>query len=125
MKKLIYRPDADTYYLSDEPSNPKGKSRILKYKASPEEMPHSHFLEYVVVYGRMTCPYCQNTFNLLEKKKRKFIFVEVDSEPSNLFAKDTLLEILGSEIKGQTTVPIIYDKGKFVGGASDSMEYFK
>ena len=125
MKKLIYRPDADTYYLSDESSNPKGKSRILKYKASPKDMPHNHFLEYVVVYGRLTCPYCQNTFNLLEKKKRKFIFVEVDSEPSNLFAKETLLGILGSELKGQTTVPIVYDKGKFIGGASDSMEYFQ
>lgn len=125
MKKLIYRPDADTYYLSDESSNPKGKSRILKYKASPEDMPHNHFLEYVVIYGRLTCPYCQNTFNLLEKKKRKFIFVEVDSEPSNLFGKDALLGILGSEVNGQTTVPIVYDKGKFIGGASESMKYFQ
>lgn len=125
MKNLIYRTDSYIYYLSDESNDPKGKTHILKYKASPEEMPHTHFTEYVVVYGRMTCPYCQNTFNLLEKKKRKYIFVEVDSEPSTLFSKDALLEILGSEINSQTTVPIIFDKGKFVGGASDSMEYFK
>lgn len=125
MKNLIYRTDSDIYYLSDETKDPKGKTRILKYKASPEEMPHTHFTEYVVVYGRMTCPYCQKTFNLLEKKKQKFIFVEVDSEPSNLFGKDALIGILGSEINGQTTVPIVFDKGKFVGGASESMEYFK
>ena len=71
MKKLIYRPDTDIYYLSDESSNPKGKSRILKYKASTEEMPHTHFREYVLVYGRLTCPYCQKTFNLLEKKNNQ------------------------------------------------------
>ena len=124
MKKLIYRPDADTYYLSDDASTAKGKSRILKYKASAEEMPHTHFREYIVVYGRLTCPYCQKTFNLLEKKKRKYIFVEVDSEPSTLFEKDALLKILGDKIKGQTTVPIVFDKGKFVGGASDSEKYF-
>ena len=97
---------------------------ILKYKASPEEMPHTHFREYVVVYGRLTCPYCQKTFNLLEKKKQKFIFVEVDSEPSTLFGKDSLLKILGTDIKGQTTVPIVFDKGAFVGGASESEKYF-
>jgi glutaredoxin len=124
MKTLIYRPSEDTYYLTDESSDPKGKSHILKYKPTAEDMPHSHFREYVVVYGRITCPYCQKTFNLLEKKKRKFIFVEVDSEPSNIFAKNALLKILGSEIKGQTTVPIVFDKGKFIGGASDSEKYF-
>lgn len=122
MKTLIYRDD--TYYLSDETSEPKGKTRILKYKASSEEMPHTHFKEYVVVYGRLTCPYCQKTFKLLETKKRKYIFVEVDSQPSNLFEKSNLLKILGAEIKGQTTVPIVFDKGKFVGGASESEKYF-
>jgi glutaredoxin len=124
MKKLIYRQSEDTYYLSDESSDPKGKTHILKYKASPEEMPHKHFREYVVVYGRLTCPYCQKTFNLLEQKKRKYIFVEVDSEPSNLFEKEALLGILGANIKGQTTVPIVFDKGKFVGGASESEKHF-
>jgi len=124
MKKLIYRSSEDTYYLSDESTDPKGKTRILKYKASTQDMPHTHFREYVVVYGRLTCPYCQKTFNLLEKKKRPYIFIEVDSEPNNLFSKQALLGILGAEIKGQTTVPIVFDKGKFVGGASESEKYF-
>ena len=122
MKKLIYRDGI--YYLSDEASDPRGKTRILKYKASPSEMPHQHFRDYVVVYGRLTCPYCQKTFNLLEKKNRKYIFVEVDSEPQDIFGKDALLAILSDSIKGQTTVPIVFDKGKFIGGASDSEKYF-
>ena len=122
MKKLIYRDS--TFYLSDEASDPKGKTRILKYKASTTNMPHTHFRDYVVVYGRLTCPYCQKTFNLLDKKQRKYIFVELDSEPHDIFGKDALLEILGDSIKGQTTVPIVFDKGKFIGGASDSEKYF-
>ena len=122
MKKLIYR--NSIYYLSDEASDPKGKTRILKYKASTTEMPHQHFRDYIVVYGRLTCPYCQKTFNLLEKNQREYIFVEVDSEPQNIFGKDALLGILSDVIKGQTTVPIVFDKGKFIGGASDSEKYF-
>jgi len=122
MKKLLYH--NKNYYLSDDSSNPKGKTRILKYKAKEESMPHTHFNNYVVVYGRLTCPYCQKVFKLLEQKNKKYIFVEVDSEPSNLFQKDKLLEILGNNIKGQTTVPIVFDKGKFIGGASESEKYF-
>jgi glutaredoxin len=122
MKTLIYRDD--TFYLSDETKEPKGKTRILKYKPSAEEMPHAHFKEYVVVYGRLSCPYCQKTFKLLNKKKRKFIFVEVDSEPSNLFEKTNLLTILGDTINGHTTVPIVFDKGKFIGGSSDCEKHF-
>jgi glutaredoxin len=122
MKKLIYRDGI--YYLSDEASDPKGKTHILKYKASKTDMPHTHFRDYVVVYGRLTCPYCQKTFNLLDKKNRKYIFVEVDSEPQYIFGKEALLSILGDSIKGQSTVPIVFDKGKFIGGASDSEKYF-
>lgn len=122
MKKLIYRDGI--YYLSDEASDPKGKTHILKYKASTNDMPHTHFRDYVVVYGRLTCPYCQKTFNILDKKNRKYIFVEVDSEPQYIFGKEALLSILGDSIKGQSTVPIVFDKGKFIGGASDSEKYF-
>ena len=122
MKKLIYK--EDTYYISDDSNDPKGKTRILKYKATNTNMPHQHFKDYVVVYGRPTCPYCIKTFELLKNKNRKYLFVEIDIEPMKLFSKSNLLEILKSEIKGQTTVPIVFDKGKFVGGASDSEKYF-
>jgi glutaredoxin len=122
MKTLIYKDN--TYYLSDDSSEPKGKTRILKYIPSKEEMPHKHFKDYIVVYGRLTCPYCIKTFELLKQKKKKFIFVEVDSQPNELFAKSILLDILKDEINTQTTVPIVFDKGKFVGGASDSEKYF-
>jgi glutaredoxin len=121
MKTLIYKDS--TYYLSDDTSDAKGKTRILKYNATKDNMPHKHFSDYIVVYGRPSCPYCIKTFELLKKKKKKFIFVEVDSQPSDLFAKPNLLSILGNEIGSQTTVPLVFDKGKFIGGSSDAEKY--
>jgi glutaredoxin len=122
MKKLIYK--SGIYYLTDDSSNPKGKTNVLTYKATSSLMPHHYFKEYIVVYGRPTCPYCIKTFQLLKKKKKQFIFVEIDTQPSELFFKSNLLTILSSEIKGQTTVPIVFDKSKFIGGASESESYF-
>jgi glutaredoxin len=122
MNTLIYKDGS--FYLSDDSSEPRGKTRIIKYKPTKDDMPHKHFKEYAVVYGRPTCPYCIRTFELLKKKKKKFIFVEVDTEPSDLFAKSALIDILKNEIKGQSTVPIVFDKGKFIGGSSDAEKYF-
>ena len=121
MKNLIYK--NDTYYISDDISDSKGKSRILKYKATREEMPHKHFSKYIIVYGRHTCPYCIKTVELL-KKYPKVLFVEIDVEPTELFGKQNLLEILKTEISGHSTVPIVFDKGAFVGGASDAEKHF-
>ena len=122
MKRLLYK--NGTYYMSDDVNEPQGKSRILKYTASANNMPHKHFSSYVVVYGRSTCPYCIKTIELL-KKYPKSLFVEIDSEPMKLFGKSNLLEILKAEIGGHSTVPIVFDKGKFVGGASDAETHFK
>jgi glutaredoxin len=121
MKRLIYK--NNTYYISDDTSDSKGKTRILKYNASTDNMPHKHFSNYIVVYGRSTCPYCIKTIELL-KKYPKSLFVEIDTEPQTLFGKSNLLNILKSEINGHTTVPIVFDKGKFIGGASDAEKHF-
>ena len=121
MKKLIYK--NDTYYISDDISEPKGKSRILKYKPTHKDMPHKHFSKYIVVYGRHTCPYCIKTVELL-KKYPKALFVEIDVEPIDLFGKQNLLEILKLEIGEHSTVPLVFDKGAFVGGARDAEKHF-
>ena len=122
MKRLIYR--NDTYYISDDETDSKGKTRVLKYTASSDNMPHKHFANYIVVYGRNTCPYCIKTIELL-KKYPKSLFVEIDTEPITLFGKSNLLTILKSESGGHTTVPIVFDKGQFIGGASDAEKHFK
>ena len=141
MKYLIYK--NNTYYLSDamntidntiansignSNSNKKGKTRILsKYIASVKDMPHKHFAKkYVVIYGRTTCPYCIKTIDLLSTKKNiHILFVEIDTEPMNLFSKISLLSILKPEILTHSTVPIVFDKGKFIGGSTDAENYFK
>ena len=139
MKYLIYK--NNTYYMSDAIASPvssenntvkhtnanKGKTRILsKYSASVEDMPHKHFAKkYVVIYGRTTCPYCISTINLLSNKTNiNTLFVEIDSEPHNLFSKNKLLSILKPEILNHTTVPIVFDKGKFIGGSTDAETHF-
>ncbi len=109
--------------MSDDIGDNKGKTRITKYKASQDNMPHKNFANYIVIYGRSTCPYCIKTIELL-KNKPKVLFVEIDTEPINLFGKQNLLEILKSEIGNHSTVPIVFDKGKFIGGASDAEKHF-
>ena len=121
MKRLIYK--NNVYYISDDISDSNGKTRILKYKACAKNMPDKHFSKYIIIYGRNTCPYCIKTVELL-KKYPKVLFIEIDTEPNELFGKNNLLEILKSEIKEHTTVPIVFDKGKFIGGASDAETYF-
>lgn len=119
MKKLIYK--SDNYYISDDTRSSKGKTRKLTYKATISNMPHKHFSNYIVIYGRHTCPYCIKAIELL-KNKPKTLFVEIDTEPHELFDKQNLLNIL--KLGNHDTIPIIYDKGVFIGGSTDAEEHF-
>ena len=121
MKKLIYK--NGTYYISDDENDSRGQTRIISYKANSKDMPHKQFNDYVVVYGRNTCPYCIKTIDLL-KSYPNALFVEIDTEPNELFSKSKLLNILKPDIQNHTTVPIIFDKGTFLGGASEAETYF-
>ena len=116
MKRLIYRDNI--FYISDDISDKQGKTRKTKYKASLTNLPHQYFRDYVVVYGRLHCPYCIKTLELL-KDVKKSLFVEIDTEPHDLFDKSKLLELLHDDIGNHSTVPIVYDKGRFIGGSSD------
>lgn len=116
MKRLLYR--GGNYYMSDDINDLHGKTRLLKYIVNIDNMPHKHFANYIVVYGRQTCPYCIKTMELL-KKKQKALFIDIDSEPLEFFGKTNLLKILKHELDGHDTVPIIFNKGTFIGGASE------
>ena len=115
---------------NDSNSNKKNicKSYLTEYKISKNNMPHKFFKDNIVIYGRKTCPYCQDAINYLKSKPKysdKIIFVLLDSEPSTFFSKVNLLDILKNEIGGHTTVPMTFYKGKFIGGCDDTKEYFK
>jgi glutaredoxin len=119
MKTLICK--NAKYYISDDLSDRQGKTHITRYNSKPDNMPHKYFKDYIVVYGRHSCPYCQKTISLL-KGKPKTLFIEIDNDdtlPIDIFAKSKLLEILKSEIGTHNTVPIVFNKGVFIGGASD------
>ena len=127
MKYLIYK--NEKYYFCDEITNPQGKTCLItKYVATTDNMPHLQFSKRrIVIYGRSTCPYCIGLLDFLRKKPalyKKVIFVEIDTEPADLFSKSKLLSILKPTIGNHSTVPIVFYKGEFIGGADDSKKYF-
>ena len=132
MKNLIYK--NKIFYLTDEIGEPNGQSSIIpEYDSntiSNSNMPHHKFINNIVIYGRKTCPFCIGTLSFLKKNPelyKKVIFVEIDSEPSQYFKKSNLINILNQDktfIKGYSTVPMVFDNGKFIGGSTDSEKHF-
>jgi len=133
MKHLIFK--NDLFFLSDEVDKKNGQSRsVTGYNASTiskTNMPHQYFNNKIVIYGRYTCPYCNGILEFFKSKpllNKKMIFVNIEEEPSKFFNKTNLLNILISNEKtfnkDHSTVPIVFDKGKFIGGSDDSKIYF-
>ena len=135
MKTLIYRDKQ--FYLCDDVENKKGQTCVVSdYSATATNMPHKQFSSdnnnsTIVIYARPTCPHCIGFVDFLKKNNKKnqfydnLIYVEVDSDsPKKLFSKKNILENLNKEIGNHSTVPIVFYKGKFIGGADKSKEYF-
>jgi len=131
MKNLLYK--NEKFYLCDETGSKDGKTCVVaNYNASSKKMPHKQFKTNIVVYARPHCPYCVSLVNFLKKDNNttgyydNLIYIEVDSEcPNDLFSKETLLKNLKKEIGSHSTVPMVFYKGKFIGGSDDSKTYFK
>ena len=139
MKTLIYKDKQ--FYLCDDIENKQGQTCIVSaYEPSPTNMPHKQFnsknnntnTNTIVMYARPTCPHCIGFIDFLKQNNKKthyydnLIYVEVDSDsPKKLFSKKNILENLNKEIGDHSTVPIVFYKGKFIGGADKSKEYFR
>jgi len=85
----------------------------------------------IFIYARPKCPHCIGLVKYLKKNNKQtqfydnLIYVEVDSEgPKNIFSKKNILKNLNKEIGEHTTVPIVFYKGKFLGGFDKTKEYF-
>lgn len=127
MKNLICK--KGLYYLSDDSNTVNGISKKVSGDWAPsiDNMPNTRFKTNIVIYGRYTCPYCISLIDFLKTKPaldKKAIFVEVDMEDVPLFKKGKLLDVLKLDISGHATVPIVFDKGKFIGGSSEAKLYF-
>ena len=133
MKYLIY--NNKLFYLSDETSKKNGQSRSISgYNAetiTKSNMPHQYFNKKIIIYGRHSCPYCVGILDFLKSKpllNKKAIFVDMESGPDEFFSYINLLKILNVNEptfnKQHKTVPIVFDKGIFIGGADASQIYF-
>jgi len=133
MKNLIYK--NELFYLADGDNEINGKTRSVsgynKETLKKSNMPHQYFNNKIVIYGRYSCPYCLSILEFFKKKSdlnKKVIFIDIEASPSEYFSYTNLLKILNSNEKtfkkSHTTVPIVFDKGVFVGGADDSKKYF-
>jgi glutaredoxin len=127
MKNLIKK--NNVFYLSDDTNTKNGITRKVTndYKITSDQMPHVRFKNYIVIYGRYTCPYCIGLIDFFKTKPeldRKTIFVEVDMDQEPMLKKSKLLETLKNEIGAHSTVPIVFDKGKFIGGSTDTKLYY-
>lgn len=133
MKTLIYKDKQ--FYLCDDIENKKGQTCVVSdYEPSPTNMPHKQFSSNnndntIVMYARPTCPYCIGFVDFLKKNNKKtqfydnLIYIEVDSEsPKKIFSKKNILSYLNEEIGDHSTVPIVFYKGKFLGGADKSKQ---
>jgi len=128
MKNLICK--KGVYYLSDDKGTVNGTSKKVTDNniANTDNIPNKRFKSSIVIYGRYTCPYCIALVELLKTKPaldKRTVFVEVDMADEPLFKKTKLLKLLKTDIANHTTVPIVFDKGKFVGGSSDAKIYFE
>jgi len=133
MKNLLYK--NDLFYLSDDTVKNKGQTKSVsgynKETLTKTNMPHQYFNNKIVVYGRYTCPYCVGILEFFKKKSslnKKVIFIDMEATPSEYFSYTNLLKILNANEKTfkkhHKTVPIVFDKGVFIGGADDSRKYF-
>ena len=70
-------------------------------------------------------PFSSDFENNIKHHYDNLIYIEVDSHsPKDLFSKSNLLKNLKKELGSHSTVPMVFHKGKFVGGNDDSKTYF-
>jgi len=79
-----------------------------------------------IIFYNPDCPYCKNAFKYMEDKGFAYKGYIIDKYPDE---RDKLLECLMKDKENNgfrsdhTTVPIIFYKGKFVGGYTDLVAY--
>ncbi len=69
-------------------------------------------MQDVIIYTTVPCPYCTSAKNLFQSLNIPFEEINIDSQPE-------LGTKLSAENGGWRTFPMIFVKGKFLGGFTD------
>lgn len=71
---------------------------------------------HTVVFGRPTCPYCNDLVRQLDYQKWPVLFVNLDTLDAGAAVRQSL-----QDITKQRTIPNVWVAQKFVGGHTDMM----
>ena len=69
------------------------------------------------VYGTRWCPWCKNAISLLNEKRIKYVYHDIE-DISYKYGID-IIEKLQERTNNQKTIPIIFFKTKHIGGFTD------
>jgi glutaredoxin len=64
------------------------------------------------IYGTLQCNYCIKAIHLLTQTNQKVTFVNTDHYKNSRYE-------LTKRTNGYATIPVIYEKNKFIGGFSE------
>jgi len=97
------------------------KNILLKYNI--------FFMDYILpssdgftIYTKSGCPFCTKAKKLLEKENQKILIIDCDDYLLENKA-DFLQFIQEIAKKEHKTFPIIFDKGEFIGGFTETKVY--
>lgn len=74
-----------------------------------------------LVYGASWCRFCRNAKKFLESKNVDLVYVEIE----NYVSKDVFKEMMTELTSGYQTIPMIFNREKFIGGYSNLCELFE
>lgn len=70
-------------------------------------------MNYIEIYTKKNCPYCDRAKKLLNQKSLNFIEISIENNKNNV--KEEMYKRSG----GRTTVPQIFINGLHIGGSDD------
>ena len=99
-------------------------NRGVFIEAVMKEYVHKNPIQGNHLFGKDTCPHCQNAKKLLQEKNIKFTYHEVVKNPKDLYELIARVKpIIGP--KTTLTVPQIWLDGKYIGSNEALEKHFK
>ena len=113
MKKYKCDKNNKNCYLDDG-------SQCIPVANTITEFPYPNQGDGWVIYGTDWCPYCNRAQALLEKLDDNYIYYDIETE--QIGGRSNLTQNLKKWIGTHSTIPIIFNGNKFIGGYVDLLE---